>query len=360
MLFRIVLYPFSPGLFAFAARSMTLMLTVLFVGCSISCTEMAGATRHSFSSPESTTPSKSTAKSAHPETFPEVVARVNGTPLHKTAFLERANSVQTDMGLPDGDLPLQIYRAVLNEMVDMELLFQASQELDLGPDPAEIEQRYQALVDRFPSEEAFLGQLHPQPMTSEEFKRLMYKDMSVQKLIEAEFAPRVSVGEEAKLEFYKDNHEEMEVPEHLRIGHILVRVEQGASTAERREARQRIGEIRNQLIRQEGEFAELAREFSEDTESKQQGGESRIKRGQAALAFEAAAFSLEPGALSEIVETRRGYHLIKLYEKTPARSASYGEVEAMIHRVLEQRGLEGHIEAEIKELRRKASVELFI
>lgn len=289
-----------------------------------------------------------------------MVARVNDTSIQKRDFLERVTSVQSDMGLPEGDLPVQIYQTVLNEMIDMELLFQASQERSLGPEPVEIEQQYQALVARFPSEEAFLRQLNPQPMTSQAFKELMHKDMSVQKLIETDFAPRVSVSETMKHSFYQENKEQMELPEHLRLSHILVRVQPEAPPAERREARQKIGGIRDRAIQQGADFAALAREFSEDTETKLQGGELQIRRGQTAPAFERAAFGLEPGAVSEIVETDHGYHLIKLYEKIPARSASYEEVETMIQKVLEQQGLENQIKLKIKELRRNASVELFI
>jgi peptidyl-prolyl cis-trans isomerase C len=297
---------------------------------------------------------------ADPHSFPEIVARVNDTPIQKQGFLERAASVQSDMGLPEGDLPLQIYRTILNEMVDMELLYQASQARNFRSGPDEIEQRYQALVARFPSEEAFLNQLTSRAMTSQQFKELMYRDMSVQKLIAEEFTPRVTVSDEAKLRFYNENREKMEQPEQLRLSHILTRVEPRASLAERELAYQKIRGIHEKVLQEGADFAAMAREFSEDPESKDKGGELLIKRGQTVPAFEEAAFGLEQGAVSEVVETRFGYHVIKLYERIPARTASYEDVESLIQEVLEQQELQHLIESEIKGLREEASVELFI
>ena len=85
-----------------------------------------------------------------------------------------------------------------------------------------------------------------------------------------------------------------------------------------------------------------------------------VRRGQTVPAFEQAAFELEPGGVSEIVETQFGFHIIKLYEKIPVRVASYEEVESMIQELLDQRQLQEVIKAEIEGLRQEASVELFI
>jgi len=295
-----------------------------------------------------------------PDSFPEIVARVNESSIRKQSFLARAASVQSDMGLPEGDLPLQIYRTILNEMVDMELLFQASQDRNFGPDPDEVETQYQALVARFPSEEAFLSQLSSQATTSQQFKELMYRDMSVQRLVKGELEPRVSIDEQAKLGFYDENRSKMEQPEQLRLGHILIRLEPGASSQERESAHVKIGELLVRVLQEGNDFAELARQFSEDSGTREEGGEMLIKRGQTVPAFEQAAFDLEPGGVSEIVETQFGFHIIKLYEKVPGRVASYEEVESMIQELLEQRQLQEVIKAEIEGLRQEASVEVFI
>jgi parvulin-like peptidyl-prolyl isomerase len=126
------------------------------------------------------------------------------------------------------------------------------------------------------------------------------------------------------------------------------------------EARREIQDLRKKVLEDGADFAAIAREFSEDAASKDRGGEIVIRRGQTLTAFEETAFRLEPGTVSEIVETPSGFHIIKLHERIPGRVASYEEVESMIQEVLDQRELQKLIKAEIKELRAKAKVQVFI
>jgi hypothetical protein len=69
-----------------------------------------------------------------------------------------------------------------------------------------------------------------------------------------------------------------------------------------------------QQIRAGEDFATLARRYSEDPGSRNSGGEYIFGHGRMTPAFEAAAFSLEPGEVSDVVETPFGYHIIKTEE----------------------------------------------
>jgi parvulin-like peptidyl-prolyl isomerase len=84
------------------------------------------------------------------------------------------------------------------------------------------------------------------------------------------------------------------------------------------EALARITEIKKQLDAG-ADFATLAKQYSEDTGTKDQGGElGWFGRGQMVKEFEDAAFALQPGQVSDPVKTQFGYHLIKVEERDPA------------------------------------------
>ena len=99
--------------------------------------------------------------------------------------------------------------------------------------------------------------------------------------------------------------------EQVRASHILIRFEGD----EEAEARKRAGEILRKV--QSGQdFAGLARQYSQDETTAEKGGDlGFFQRGQLVPEFETAAFSLQPGDVSDLVKTPFGFHIIKTTEK---------------------------------------------
>jgi peptidyl-prolyl cis-trans isomerase D len=89
------------------------------------------------------------------------------------------------------------------------------------------------------------------------------------------------------------------------------------------------------------DFAELAKKNSEDTVSAANGGDlGAFARGAMVPEFERAAFTLGVGAISDLVKTQFGYHIIKVVEKQPAHTQTFEEVENLIRPTLIQRKAE--------------------
>jgi parvulin-like peptidyl-prolyl isomerase len=85
----------------------------------------------------------------------------------------------------------------------------------------------------------------------------------------------------------------------IRVSHILVKTQQEAASLLTK-------------IQQGGDFAELAKQYSIDPSSKDNGGDvGFFSRGDLMPEFEAAAFKLKVGEISGIVKTKLGYHIIK-------------------------------------------------
>ena len=101
------------------------------------------------------------------------------------------------------------------------------------------------------------------------------------------------------------------------------------------------------------DFAALAREHSEDPGSAPNGGELTVKRGQTVPPFEQAAFALEPGGLSSVVETQFGYHIIKLSEKIEGQLMSFEEVRPRIEQHLKQQAIQEGVDQKVCVAERK-------
>ncbi|MBI2833013.1 MAG: SurA N-terminal domain-containing protein [Acidobacteria bacterium] len=126
--------------------------------------------------------------------------------------------------------------------------------------------------------------------------------------------------------YYNDHAEQYSTPEQVRASHILLKTEgkNEADVKNRAEAilaRARAGE----------DFAELAKKNSEDEASAKNGGDlDYFGTGRMVPEFEAAAFSLQPGAMSDLVKTQYGFHIIKVVDKKPASAKTLSEVRSQI------------------------------
>ena len=83
-----------------------------------------------------------------------------------------------------------------------------------------------------------------------------------------------------------------------------------------------------------------------------------MKRGQTVPPFEQAAFALEPGGLSSVVETEFGYHIIKLSEKIEDELMSFEDVRPRIEQRLKQEAIQSGVKQAIASLKESGEVEL--
>lgn len=123
--------------------------------------------------------------------------------------------------------------------------------------------------------------------------------------------------EDSELDKYYRRHiDQFEILEKVKASHILVKVDIDADEATRKDKRAHAEKLLED-VKAGKDFAELARTASDDKASAVNGGSlGYFTRGSMVKPFEAAAFSLKPGDISDIVETTFGYHIIKVEEYT--------------------------------------------
>jgi peptidyl-prolyl cis-trans isomerase D len=125
------------------------------------------------------------------------------------------------------------------------------------------------------------------------------------------FATAVSVTDREIERYYQQNSGRYESPEQVDASHILFKV--GPEVDE--EAVRKKAEAVLAEAKAGADFAELARKNSEDTSSENGGSLGLFGRGQMVPEFEAAAFALQEGQISDLVRTTYGFHIIKLNRK---------------------------------------------
>jgi peptidyl-prolyl cis-trans isomerase D len=141
---------------------------------------------------------------------------------------------------------------------------------------------------------------------------------------------KVAVTDAELREEYDANPDRFVVPKTVEARHILIRAAAEAPPEAVAAAREKIAGILAQL-RAGKDFAELARQHSEDEGSRDAGGFLGAFQKQAVVApFAEAAFALKPGETSEPVQTQFGWHLIKAEKVNEGRTRSFDEAKAEI------------------------------
>ena len=131
-------------------------------------------------------------------------------------------------------------------------------------------------------------------------------------------------------QYYNTHQQQFQVPESVRVRHILIKVPPKADAQTTAAAQAKAQDILKQL-KAGGNFAELAKKYSDDPGSKAQGGElGFIQHGATVPEFDQTAFSLQPGQLSSVIHTQFGFHILQVEEKQPAHLKTVDEVHDLI------------------------------
>lgn len=143
-------------------------------------------------------------------------------------------------------------------------------------------------------------------------------------------------------EQYAVRRDEFQLPEQFKAAHILKRVQ---CDCEREEKRQSAEQLLARLRAGE-DFATLAKTESDDTSTADKGGDLGrwMKREQLVTPFADALVKLDIGALSDIVQTEFGFHLIKKLDYQPVRQQSFEEVQGRLEQNLRQSYVKDQLE----------------
>ena len=140
----------------------------------------------------------------------------------------------------------------------------------------------------------------------------------------------VEIPEDRIARYYESHSEDYAEAEQVRASHILLRLSPDTEDGIKAEIRSKAEDILKQ-INDGADFSELAAEHSNDTANASKGGDlGFFSRGRMVPDFETAAFALEAGEVSDVIETPFGFHIIKAVEKKAAGTKALADVRELI------------------------------
>lgn len=177
------------------------------------------------------------------------------------------------------------------------------------------------------------------------------------KFVAEKVAATVKVTEADARAYYEANPKEFEHPEQAKIWMIMAAVPKNASETERAAAREKAARARARLAKGE-DFAAVARELSDDP-SRQRGGEiGWVRKGMLFPELEPNVFALEPGQISEVLESPRGFHVFRLEARRGPGRYPWEEIHGQLVQTLTARKIQERLAEVLGPIRRAATVEI--
>lgn len=234
----------------------------------------------------------------------KAVATVNGTKITKEQLYDKL----VELG---GESTLQ-------SMITEELVNQEAEKAKVTVTEADIDAEIEDLKAQFGGEAAFNAALSQSSMTLEDLRESMPMQVKIRKILE----PQVTVTDDEIKEYYDTNKASFSEEEQVRASHILVETKEEADAIVKQ-------------LKEGADFAELAKEKSADTGSKENGGDlDFFKRGDMVTEFSDAAFSMKVGEVSDPVKSDYGYHIIKVTDHKDAKDYTLEEKKEEIRKTL--------------------------
>ena len=292
-----------------------------------------------------------------------VVAKVNAEELYETQLesaVKNYNQFLKDQGIElralGQDQMHKVRHFMLQKLVERELLHQEALKKKIKVTKQEIDKVMENSEGKYPTHEKFLEDVLEEGETIENYRERLAYDMLVNKLTAKRYEDLKKEYSPEEIEhFYQQNTQLFAQPESVKIGQILLNIEEDGDAKEWDEGKKKLLKLRES----KKDFRELAKEYSECPTGKKGGDLGFVPRGRLFQPLEIAAFKLKQNEISQPVESNAGIHLIKLYDRRPQGFIPpYDEIKELVEQAAKTHQAQQIYQDYIVEIQAKATVKL--
>jgi peptidyl-prolyl cis-trans isomerase C len=282
----------------------------------------------------------------------------------QTAYVEfKAAAIALGQSAPPGTEE-QIKAQLLDKLIATKLLLARA----TSPDREEGKKLAQRLIGQTQnnagSAGAYRRRLLAVGSSPEKYEAEVLEQATVQAVIDRELKNKRVVSEAEVKKFYDDHPQSFTEPEKARVAHILFATRKIPSgeplPLEQRLAKKTAAERVLARARAGEDFSALVKEFTDDPDTRMKKGELTFLKGSGVVPpqFDAAAFSLKPGQISDLVQTVFGFDIVKLLEKFPPTKVPLDKVHDEIRDRLQQQTAQEKLPEFVANLRKEAGVQI--
>lgn len=289
-----------------------------------------------------------------------VVAKVNGEIITLSSVEERASIAKQQLAASNSPKEFsekEIAEKTLDAIIEEKLQLQEAKKAGLGIDDEAVQLALDDIMQRNNITESQMEtMLENEGRSMEQYKEVIRNQILVTKVVQFHMGKMGAVSNRQIREYYQRHQKDYWQPRQPFVRHILFIAEESASPEERQLKKIKTREVLR-LIRTGSDFAEMAKEYSEDVSASTGGEIGLLKKGHLVPEFEKAALSLKSGEVSDVVESRYGFHIIKVDSVIPGKTRPIREVKGEIEKVLQVENKQKKFQKWMRELKSHAMIQ---
>lgn len=242
----------------------------------------------------------------------------------------------------------------LNRLIEEKLIFQEAKKRKVMVDDFEIQERLEDVKQRFDSDEEFYKAISASGVTIARLKKKYEEQIMMRKLVNGIIASRVSISPTQVTAYYYGNIKDFSMPDMVRFKVLLVKpLDQETLYSARK-----LAEDILKRIGQGEDFDMLANQFSQGPNTDKGGDMGYMPAGSTIPEIENAISQLNPGEISNIIETGSGFYIVMVLDKKQAGTVPIIEVNDIIKERLFQRESELTLREFVGKLKEDAYIKI--
>ncbi len=218
-----------------------------------------------------------------------------------------------------------------------------------------VYEKLKELKSKYQSEKKYKDFLNTKGRTEADVKESIKSKIYVEQYLDMAGIVNPVVPDDEIRGYYEKNKVGFRRKETIKVSHILIIVKDDSKPEEKEQLLAKTEKIREEILKGK-DFTEMAKEYSGDRKADL----GYISRGYMPSEFDEAAFSLETGKLSDVVQSKHGFHIIKVLDRKAEGIVPYEEVKDFIGKYLQEGLARQKRASNIKELKSNAEIEILL
>ena len=312
------------------------ILTILTIACLFLSAIPSFGQESAAPTADGTVVAQKDAMAATGDTAPNpVVLRVNGDPIYAVEISMVMQTIQAQLTERGEEVDQrELAKVATQRAIEQKLLVQEARRFGVEADELDVARAARLAEQQSGGRASLEAKLKSTGSSYEQLLNMIREIEILKVFVSRQIEPNVVVTDEEIAAYYKDNPEAFEAEDRAHAYHLIIIIGEDAAPAALTAARTKAEAARQRTLVEGEDFTTIARELSEGPSAATGGDLGWVNRGALVSPLSETIFSLEPGEISEVVQSRFGFHVATISERRPAETISLEAASDQIENLL--------------------------